>query len=415
MLRYGMRFFDFLLVCYALFHLDAICGSRRSEHKRHLSVVPKKGHNQQWGSSPIWLFCGGQGVDEDEDCDGEDDELSGGSPKLQKLHALPGKFETMLRKGQMFSAIILCSAFSNKEQGATMEEKEKAEVQMPVSGQVQRPTLLARAGSKEVVPFIWLGDKEAQDNTLYVAFTPMATILQPWKIYQHGQTLVKDEYKVPGGRVQGFKISEYLKEKLDKLWSTFEYNFGELLSYAVTDYPTHQIIFTGTSHGAALAQAAALRFCLMDPTNAPRVNVVTWNPYKWTDAEGSALVGEVLGDRILTMVLSKDNPRRWDSAIEYPSGFAPMPHVHLLDSDTGVFYDNVDLPEQMCYDYNAASRMCELHFADNVIPAVEKAMQRSLVTAKDDDCKGTPGCGSSTASTGSPGSLASEPSPVYKL
>eukprot|EP00928_Gymnodinium_smaydae_P093099 TRINITY_DN7711_c0_g1_i1.p1 TRINITY_DN7711_c0_g1~~TRINITY_DN7711_c0_g1_i1.p1 ORF type:complete len:405 (+),score=85.16 TRINITY_DN7711_c0_g1_i1:55-1269(+) len=396
MLRNGMRFFNFILFCYALSYLAVTCGTRRQyEEAGQVSVASTAGREPALTDIFSW--------------GGQKEEDSAGNLNLQPLAALPEKFETMLVRGQMLVAILLCSKYSNKEKGANMKPGELADLKMPDGG-VRRPKLLARTGFKEVVPLIWCGDESVEDRTVYVAFTPMSSLNQAWRIFSRGQTLVNDSVQVPGGSVRQLRISDYLKAKLDKLWSE-QYRFGELMAQVVADYPTHQIVFTGISHGAALAQAAALRFCLLDPGSAPRVNVVTWNSYKWTDAAGSALADEVLHDRILPLVLSRDDPRRWDSAAEYPSatsGFEPMPNLLLLDIDIGVFFGNVDLPKTFSFGWNSLSRARELHLAKMVIPAVKKAMNRSLQLRlaksddnNDDECEGTSDTGS-TASELSP-------------
>merc|ERR1712150_213364 len=99
--------------------------------------------------------------------------------------------------------------------------------------------------------------------------------------------------------------------------------------------------------------------------------------YKWTDPEGSELMGRIFEDRLLPLVLSRGKPRRWDSAAEFPPGFAPMPGITLVDTDTGVFFDNVVLGDASI-SMDALSRMKELHFAKGALQAMKSAMLRAL-------------------------------------
>mmetsp|Transcript_20507 Transcript_20507/g.43607 ORF Transcript_20507/g.43607 Transcript_20507/m.43607 type:complete len:376 (-) Transcript_20507:57-1184(-) len=300
---------------------------------------------------------------------------------------LPGAFPELLREGQMYTALVLSTVFSEKYKGQRMQPGEAAEVQLPVALANSSPrrvsTLLARAGHYEAVPFIWLGDTSVGDATLYVAFSPLRKKRQFWKLLSSGTSLVEDRVvRQNGGSevfVETLRISSYIKDKLDNLWSE-KYGFGQQLSKAAAAHPGHRICFSGISHGAALAQAAALRFILLEPAACHRVTVTTWNGYKWTDAMGSALVGRLLGERLLPCVLSRGAPRRWDSAAEFPpstSGFAPMPGVVLLDVDSGVFLERVRLGDaQLSMDF--ASRMAELHFAKTAIRALRTAMVRAM-------------------------------------
>merc|ERR1712232_821543 len=175
---------------------------------------------------------------------------------------------------------------------------------------------------------------------------------------------------------RGLHMSEYLKAKLDRLWSD-KFCFGKLLNEAVAAHPDCKLLFAGISHGAALAQAAGLRLALRRPELSSRISIVSWNAYKWTDTAGSALVGQQFGDRILPLVLSRGNPRRWDSAAEIPPGFAPMPGITLLDSDTGEFYDNVVLGNAHI-SVDSLSRLKELHFAKGALQAMKTATTRVL-------------------------------------
>lgn len=297
---------------------------------------------------------------------------------LQDLGPLPALWRELLEEGQLNTALALGTVFSEKYKGRNMQPGETAEVRLPSAAGgtwLWTTRLLHRAGSREASPFIWLGDEEAGDRTLYVTFGPLRKKRQFLKIWSAGTHLVEDILP-PGAEAGGsgshtVLVSSYIKNKLDKLWGHF--GFGQQLAEAAAGHPRHRILFAGISHGAALAQAAALRFALLQPER--EVCAVTWNGYKWTDAAGSALAGQALGHRLLPLVLSRCEPgeqRRWDSVVEFPAGFAAMPGVMLVDVDCGIFLPCVLGHASLGPDF--AARMAELHFAKTALKAMEAAM-----------------------------------------
>lgn len=150
----------------------------------------------------------------------------------------------------------------------------------------------------------------------------------------------------------------------------------------VHQYPTHRVVFSGISHGAALAQAAALRFALAGTPGDGwhhRLWVASWNSYKWTDMDGSQRVYELFEDRFLSMVLSdrSDIGRRGDSVPGFPPGLAPMPGTVLLDVNQGKFYPCESLPDSHL-DFGFLWRMVDLHFAKTANRAVKQAMATAL-------------------------------------
>lgn len=283
---------------------------------------------------------------------------------------LPGAFPEMLRDGQLYTALVISTLFSEKYRGRDMKRGDFADVRLVgTQNEVWRLSLLGRTGQIEAVPFIWLGDERFGDKTLYVAFSPLRRKRQFVKLYSKGTVFVDDA--APGRET--IRMAAYMKSKLDELWSP-SFGFRELLGEAAAVYPQHRILFTGISHGAALAQAAALRFSLTAGADANRVFAASWNAYKWTDAAGSDLVHRELGSRLLPMVLSRAGPpRRWDPAAEFPRGFAPMPHILLLDVDTGSFLEKVRLGDARL-GKQFATRMAELHFAKTAMLAMRAAM-----------------------------------------
>merc|ERR1719330_788610 len=99
---------------------------------------------------------------------------------------------------------------------------------------------------------IWLGDEQAGDATIYVAMSMMRSLIQVRKILW--STLECGEGQEQWDRVP---IGDYTRHKIDKMWGI--YGFGPKLHDVVQKYPKHRILVSGISHGATLAQAAALR------------------------------------------------------------------------------------------------------------------------------------------------------------
>jgi len=305
-----------------------------------------------------------------------------------------------LQEGRLNTALLLSTVFSEKYSGRRMEVGEVAEISLPTASdpvtcepgkpRQLRPKLLFRTGCLQASPFLWLGDEEAGDATLYVCFGPLRQKRQVMKIFSSGSTLQEDVVKC-GDATQVVRVSNYIKSLLDRLWA--DDRLGERLSAAVAERPGHRVLFAGVSHGAVLAQAAALRFKLTwsDPDAAMQtlsgtgqtrcasgeVTVVSWNGYKWTDAQGAALAGQQL--RLLPVALSlvEAGVRLVDSVVEYPAGeFEPMPGVTALDRDTGDFFECV--VGKVHRNLESMNRMRQLHFAQAVLKAMKMAMVASL-------------------------------------
>mmetsp|Transcript_174732 Transcript_174732/g.560436 ORF Transcript_174732/g.560436 Transcript_174732/m.560436 type:complete len:380 (+) Transcript_174732:193-1332(+) len=310
----------------------------------------------------------------------------------------PGQWA--MQEGRLNTALLLSTVFSEKYNGRNMEVGEVAEIFLPTASdpvtcepgepRQLRPKLLFRAGCLQASPFLWVGDEEAGDDTLYVCFGPLRQKRQVMKIFSSGSTLEEDVVKC-GDSTQVVRVSNYIKSLLDRLWA--DDRLGERLSAAVAERPGHRVLFAGVSHGAVLAQAAALRFKLTrsDPDAATQtlsgtgqtrcgsgeVTVVSWNGYKWTDAQGAALAGQQL--RLLPLALSmvEAGVRLVDSVVEYPAGeFEPMPGVTALDRATGDFFECV--VGKVTRNLESMNRMRQLHFAQAVLKAMKMAMVASL-------------------------------------
>eukprot|EP00812_Abedinium_dasypus_P008519 NODE_2274_length_964_cov_254.895490.p1 GENE.NODE_2274_length_964_cov_254.895490~~NODE_2274_length_964_cov_254.895490.p1 ORF type:complete len:287 (+),score=65.05 NODE_2274_length_964_cov_254.895490:3-863(+) len=179
------------------------------------------------------------------------------------------------------------------------------------------------------------------------------------------------------------RISSYVHRKLQQLWC--RYGFWRSLLAVVEAHPKHRILFSGISHGASLAQAAALKFQLMTAGMGleGEVYAATWNAYKWTDRRGSELVGSTFAERLLPMVLSKQLPghdRRWDSVPGYPPALTPVPGIMLLDVNTGAFFSVRNIgSSHLGPDF--LGRMLDLHFASTAIRAVRTTMAVALAAS----------------------------------
>lgn len=298
------------------------------------------------------------------------------------------------------------------------DENSVAPIQLPTEGNGKKmwhPTLLHRAGNKEAVCMVWLGDVAHRDRTIYVCFSPLRFKTQFFRICcaplsQEGMSSKRVVQQAmdwsptegaEGGSASGsdyVKVGGYVKRKLDKMWDPEKDDkLYQKLLQAVKDFPTYRVVFAGISHGATLAQAAGLKFQVQ--RKETQVFIVTWNAYRWTDTNGQKMMEETLGTRILPFVLSKrksakdeKNRRRyWDSVTGFPKEFAPMPNLVLLDVDSGKTFDH---PEEMNAEGEGSSfgarglmRMLELHFAKSAITATKKSMLEALgqVHVSDDE------------------------------
>lgn len=328
------------------------------------------------------------------------------SPCGQKDQCLPEFWMRLLAEGQVFTALLLGTSFSEKYKGRDMRPGDRADLRLPCAGGVgrlRRPTLLERCGSApgrgtwmeshEAVAFVWRGDEVDQDKTLYVAFGPLRRKRQLLKIW--GSTSSREamfmaaasecpetapnESRAGGGPIS-LVMGSYVSRKLRKLWGG--QGLQEALMRSILAHPGHRVIFTGISHGAALAQAAALQSSIAFP--AADIAAVTWNAYRWTDAEGSALVAKTLGCKLLPFVMSRQAPgaaRHWDSVAGFPSGLAPMPRIVLMDADSGSLLpssDEVTFSRESTLGPEFALRAMELHFAKVAIKATRAAMCAAL-------------------------------------
>jgi len=315
---------------------------------------------------------------------------------------LPGPWFELLAKGQVWSALILSTTFSEKYKGRNMKVGDTAVVAMPTVGpgpeENWKPKLLHRSGSPEAMAFIWCGDASAGDKTIYVSFSMMRKFTQAAKILfspleNEGACRLSSDEKSPfiqdGSEwFTELRLSVYIRQLVDELWKRD--GLAEKLAETTRLHPNHRIIFAGISHGAALAQVCAVRFNLANPGKAM---AITWNAYRWTDAVGSELVARTMGDRLLPLVLTRRIPRRgccqcssggyrsWDSIPSLPENFAATPNSYLLDVDAGGFtpckkVDNWYSHTQS--DWAAFRSFWRLHHALQAIIATKLATKHAL-------------------------------------
>lgn len=313
---------------------------------------------------------------------------------------LPGDWYELLQGGQVFTALLLSTSYSEKYRGRHMqplgsafaERKEGSIAQLRIpsrGGDVAwHPSLLHRSGNREAVAFIWEGDNAHGDSTIYVCFSPLRYRSQFLKICCAGlakngmsaRRAAQQTDDLSVGQVM-LPVSTYLKVKLDRLWDPMgDQRLYDKLLQSVQELRSHRVIFSGISHGAALAQAAALKFQIQQQET--KVFVVTWNAYRWTDASGREAAEHFLGQRMLHFVLSRREiyqaNRYWDSVTGFPRELSPMPNSVLLDADTGRFYKHTDPEQGSQFGSAFLMRMFELHFARSALGAIKKATANSV-------------------------------------
>lgn len=305
--------------------------------------------------------------------------------EAKELGLLPGEWPKMLCDGEVLTALLLSTSYSEKYKGRKLQPDATAEIILPAPGNQTRkiyPKLLHRAGYREAVAFIWLSGK-----TMFVAFSPLRFRSQFVKILcagdvQDGLDLngqpKKVSWRSPGGTdgtEVNVPVSTYVYRKLRDLWG--KHGLWDGLASMHNKHQPHRVIFAGISHGAALAQAGALQFQMT--MRQAQVYVVTWNAYRWTDAIGRAVVEKELGDRILPFALSRrastepQATRYWDSVTMIPRRYAAMPNMLLLDADSGEILDHMEPDKPGRIGAVFLMRMFELHFAKAAIAATKKA------------------------------------------
>merc|ERR1711907_909169 len=109
---------------------------------------------------------------------------------------------------------------------------------------------------------IWLGDIEKGDSSIYIAFAPAMKVRQLWKTYTDVDH-VSESFSCTDGLPRTVMFTAYAARKIQKLWQEDDRGRGGLcqkLQLVAQEYPGSRFIFTGTSHGAVIAQMAALKF-----------------------------------------------------------------------------------------------------------------------------------------------------------
>lgn len=242
--------------------------------------------------------------------------------------------------------------------------------------------------------FIWRGDEDAGDQTVYVAFSMMRAFGQAKKIVwmelsqadQAGGASSKKPLKQGASELpetwDEVQVGSYMRSKIDKLWD--QYGFAPLLAQTMLDHPGHRLLFVGICHGGALAQVAAMRYNMSQPKEKARA--ISWNGYKWTDSAGTELVTRLMGDCLLPIVLSRweygrggqSGQRVWDSVSGGPAHLEPMSQMVLQDVETGKFWSckpESNCPGRTRISWVSFKRLWRLHFAAAAIAATKASMQ----------------------------------------
>eukprot|EP00930_Biecheleria_cincta_P008025 TRINITY_DN10935_c0_g1_i1.p1 TRINITY_DN10935_c0_g1~~TRINITY_DN10935_c0_g1_i1.p1 ORF type:complete len:340 (+),score=43.88 TRINITY_DN10935_c0_g1_i1:37-1056(+) len=191
---------------------------------------------------------------------------------------LPDAWSQMLGDGHVLSSLLLATVYSEKYRGRNMHPDETAQLALPIgpeegNNRESSATLLHRTYSKENAAFIWRCN-ELDAKVVYIAFNPLRKNVQFVRLLKNvalGAVLVNHEMPLPvpdtGGltvrRSRPVKMMRYISQKVESLYVKHE--FSRMLDDTLSRFPDHRMIFTGISHGATLAQAAALRASMRYP------------------------------------------------------------------------------------------------------------------------------------------------------
>eukprot|EP00929_Paragymnodinium_shiwhaense_P099793 TRINITY_DN6162_c0_g1_i1.p1 TRINITY_DN6162_c0_g1~~TRINITY_DN6162_c0_g1_i1.p1 ORF type:complete len:457 (+),score=94.36 TRINITY_DN6162_c0_g1_i1:63-1433(+) len=366
-----------------------------------------------------------------------------------RVESLPEPWQERLSDGQLFTACILCTSYSEKYHGRLLQAGSSAQVRLPQtpsashfaggslrfsregsisstctasrerSTSVQRnqnmerqgsgnnllrkstaaapakvvhPKLFGRAGFREAVAFVWLGDQDADDDNIYVSFSMMRRFQQAKKIIW--QELSRDAQADPK-TWEGMAVGTYCRQKVDKLWDV--YGLAQVLDNVTLAYPDRPMIFSGVSHGGTLAQVSAVRYILKQRAlgKEAKAFACTWNGYRWTDEAGVELIESLMGWKMLPIVLSRwepglhgaDGHRVWDTVSEMPSVLEPLRTTMLQDIDNGVFWRREEgVSEWMgraYFSWLGFKRLWRLHYAQAAIAAMRKATQHEFAAKEE--------------------------------
>jgi len=262
--------------------------------------------------------------------------------ELQADHGqdpLPEGFQTLLKEGQLLTAVILATKYEwgKRSDKGFPQEGGTATVKLPNDAET-KPKLLKKLGNKNAVAMLWQGG--SGDKTVYIAFTPARG---DSGAIQHFSKIQTEYTKVVSDVDDNIGVHAYLKRKFDVLWSDDEAK-GGLKTFlaglmANGEYADYRFLFCGLSHGAALTQLATYRFArTFQAWN--NFYAVSWNSYLWTDAAGAEKVHNTVQDHLLNLVASqrshKSGARYWDPSSTYsfgePQNYVAMKHTRLLET-----------------------------------------------------------------------------------
>eukprot|EP00928_Gymnodinium_smaydae_P042267 TRINITY_DN2847_c0_g3_i1.p1 TRINITY_DN2847_c0_g3~~TRINITY_DN2847_c0_g3_i1.p1 ORF type:complete len:386 (+),score=43.44 TRINITY_DN2847_c0_g3_i1:36-1193(+) len=212
---------------------------------------------------------------------------------------------------------------------------------------------------------VWKNDHPV-DKTIYVTFKYLANyIQQPRKMFLHKANVSAacTEELIPGIRqimsedgveAEMPKTNCYISSMVLKFWTRERLNFGVVLMKLLSQHPEHRVLFVGYSLGGPQAQAAALRFRLVDMRKMPddmrqRVvwypdgpSVLSENGLKWTDEAGAKVFQHYFGDRSLQLVSAMSSVRKkriYDGVPRFDTRLSPILPIKILDLDNGKLLD----------------------------------------------------------------------------
>lgn len=320
-------------------------------------------------------------------------------------HPLPAVWQAMLDDGELYTALVLSTVYTDKRRGRRMSEGDIAEIKLPAGLGNWTPMLLSKVGHTECAIMLWLGDASCKEKTVYIAFMPLRNLRHFFRMFRRGcgrhvelafsehsescslgsagaVEAVAEHVEALPGRCEKQQVSislrAYIKSQLDLVWESLQ----AAVLRASRSYPDHRLLVAGISYGAVMSQACTFRLAVEHP--ALNLWCVAWNSMRWTDIDGAKLVSRALGGRLLSLVLSRRRPgaqRVWDPCAGFPPAgngeWAFVPHAYLLDADSGRCLPASHVPG-FPGDYGRQLRhmRCfhELHFARAVISAIRVRM-----------------------------------------
>jgi len=292
-------------------------------------------------------------------------DLTGDGDGAARVVPLPW-VEESIRNGRLWLAFELCTTYvpgASTELGwPASSEKTPAvpiSVSIPVPAPVGKEVQMEAArsfGSSHAVAVVWrhpvkdrarFGDHEP----IHVAFQA-AFKSQLWKIlFESSRGTMEFEWPELEGTLGGhILLGHYIGWKSEKLWTV--YGLGKYLVALASESGAagqkKRFIFSGISHGAALAQVLSLRFQLalrnQGPESLAEVYGLTWNCYRWTEKNGVALQQQNLAGHVIHFI----------NVLTDEHGV-----VKKADGVPGFFNQRTSIPDKYLMDQHGQLLECE--------------------------------------------------------